>query len=114
MNYSSIKVKIKKDYNFELLQSELLQFATYIDEKTNEINFLDAFILLETISKLNFRLRNIIEKHKKPKSISFSVSESALIIKVYNTQKYRIGSLENAVMYLITEQLKQELFSRSN
>lgn len=114
MNYSSIKVKIKREEYFEILQSELLQYANYIDEKISDINFLDAFILLETVSKLNFRLRNIIEKHKKPKSISFSVSESALLIKVFNSQQRRIGSLENAVLLLITEKLKQELFSRSN
>lgn len=113
MNYSTIKVKIRKPEYYEILQLELLEYANFISDKTNDINFLDAFILLEIISKLNLRLRNIIEKHKKPKSISLSVSESVILIKIINSKPRRIGALEDAILMLITEKLKQELFNRS-
>lgn len=112
MNYSNIKVKMKPNY-FEVIQQDIFDYAGKFSMEINTMNYLNAFIELDLLHKLNARLRTIVEKEKKQRCFSFTLSEAALLVKIYYSKKRNHTLLGTAVLLTIVSQLQPELFNRS-
>jgi hypothetical protein len=107
-----IKVKNLKHSHVLVLQNELLSYSKFIADKLLNKQFLTAITILDIANTLNFLLRNKIESDKQKFSISFSISQAAIIRQCinYENDKNR-DNFTIAVLELLKNQIDPQLLN---
>lgn len=108
-----IKIPLKKlKYrHIQVLQRELELFVAHVTINDLKSDFLNAITSLDIANNLYFILRNKMEQDKNLYTISFTVSQAAIIMKCcYHIRKERTEEEDNIMLQYAIE-LDQKLKS---